>query len=252
VSVQLGQTTIVLSPRKVARLLLIIMGFLLVGRIATGWWHLAIGHEDRFGLMRQFNTNCEANAPTYFSDLILLLAAVLLALISATKRRRRDRYARQWTALACLLFYLSVDEACQIHEYWGAGLQALGVHLGVFMNYSWVPLGVAAVVGVSAFFLPFVMSLPRRWKRAFIAAAFMYVVCGALGGEVVNAFTEHSRLAYAAGEAFEEFSEMGGVVMLIWALLTYVEAYGICVLVQPRTESHPHVEEPKLLNIGTR
>jgi hypothetical protein len=230
------QTSIVLSPRRVVKILLAIMAFLLAARIATAWWHLDLGHDDRFGIMRQFNTNNEANAPTYFSDLILLFAAVLLALIAAAKRRMKDRFARHWAALSAVLLYMSVDEACQIHEYWGEYTSFLKGHLGLLNGFSWVVVGSVVALAVGLTFLRFLLSLPRQCKTTFLAAGFFYVVCGAIGGEVFSALTPilkgHHRLGYAVVETLEEFCEMSGIVILIWGLLTYMEAEGMSIIVQ--------------------
>ncbi len=244
-----GQVNIVLSPRKVVRVFLAVMVFLFLARVATAYWHYCVGHPDRFGLMRQFNTNIESNAPTFFSVLLLLISAVLLGLIAASKKRSGDRYTRHWGALSLLMLYLSVDEACQIHEYWGeyaSFLRGTSVYLDQF---SWVTLGVLVVLGVGLLFLKFLLSLPRRWKITFAAAGFVYVVFGALGGEILSAvthvFEENQRVAYAVVETFEEFSEMGGIVILIWGLLTYMEAHGISFLISSGCQEKHDADEPR-------
>lgn len=232
-------------------MLLAVMAILLAARLATAFWHLRAGQVDRFGIMRQFNTNYEANAPTYFSVLLLLFAAVLLGLIAAYKRRVRDRHARHWAVLATLLAIMSADEACQIHEYCGECLSFLKGKLGLLDGIGWVIIGAAVVLVVTVAYLPFLLSLPRKWKMAFCWAGFVYFAFGAIGGEILSAlalfFGLHHRFTYAVAETFEEFSEMGGLVILIRGLLTYMEAHEVSVVVKAQQHAPQSAEKPQLL-----
>jgi hypothetical protein len=242
-----GRTDVVLIPGRVVRVLLLVMAVLFVARVSTAWWHARVGEMDRFGIMRQFNTNYEANAPTYFSVLLLLFAAALLSLIASAKRQEHDRYARHWAALSVIFVCMSVDEACQVHEYCGEFVCFLKGRLGLLDGFAWVIVGALIALTVVAVLFRFWWNLPRQWKVAFAAAGFVYLVFGALGGEVLSALTPiagvHQRLAYAAVETFEEFSEMAGLVIMIWGLMTYMEAHGIMVRLQVRQDARVPVAE---------
>lgn len=184
-----------------------------------------VGRPRVFGLVDAFYVDFESSIPTWYSSAALCIAAFLLGLIAWVKRQHLDAYRWHWATLSGLLLLLSADEIAMFHELpidplrssWGFG--------GV-LYYAWVIPGMALVAGVACLYLRFFLSLPRRtqWLMAGAAATF---VSGAIGVEMLSgAYAQRygeANFGYAAIITVEEFLEMAGVVLLIRALLDYIQ-----------------------------
>jgi hypothetical protein len=87
----------------------------------------------------------------------------------------------------------------------------------------------------------FVLTLPRQTKRLVIAAGALFVA-GALGAEMVAGLWESRNGAdthrYELITAAEEFLEMTGVLVFIYALVAYIESKlgGLTIVVGARTD----------------
>ena len=66
--------------------------------------------------IRIFDVNGEANIPTWFSSLLLVLNSFILAIIAIRTKAQQGRYYTQWFVLAVVFLYLSIDEAALLHE----------------------------------------------------------------------------------------------------------------------------------------
>jgi hypothetical protein len=175
-------------------------------------------------LDRLFNLDGEANIPTVFSAGMLFVSAALLWLIAFAKKQ--DRYFLHWLGLALILFFVALDESVQLHESIINAMRELFGASGYFY-FAWViPYGIIAFF-VALAYLRFVLDLPRRIGRLFIVAAFCYVG-SALGLEMVHAnyrsHPERSPVVETMLIGTEEFFEMSGIIILIYALLCYAGA----------------------------
>lgn len=234
-------------PVRAAAALLIVAVSLTLASLAGQFVKYYLGHDYVFGLINKFNLSHEGNIPTWYSSVTLLVCAVLLWTIGRHTRVERDRYSRHWSALALLFLYLSIDEGAAIHEMINRPLRdALGTHGFLYYPAALVGAIFAAIVGSA--YVSFLRSLHARSRLLFVASAAVYL-SGAL---VIEAFSaRHAELfgqqnmTYAAITTLEELCEMLGVVIFVYALLSYMALHIPQVLVCPRfTEppaaGHPH------------
>jgi hypothetical protein len=175
----------------------------------------------------RLDANREATVLAWFSSLLLFVAALLLAAIGWMKSAARDRYARQWAALAVVFLLLSLDEAVALHETIGPLTRKLG--LGGLFYYSWVIVGFTAVIAFGLVFMRFWLSLESRPKLLFLFAAALFIG-GAIGVEMASGFVDEVRgktnPAYVILASIEELMEMLGVSVFIYALLDHIRSLG--------------------------
>lgn len=206
------------------RVLCVWVGFLVAassfGQVST----YVLGHTHLFGMVNLFSLDREANVPSWYSSISLLLCGILLAVIAYAARAQGDRWWRHWTGLAAIFGILALDEAASIHELSIEPLRdALGA--GGLLHWTWVVPGSIFVLVVGAVYLRFIAALPRRTRLLLIVSAVTFVG-GALGLEMLGAawFDVHGRrnLGYAFFWTVEETLEMCGVLIFIYALLGHL------------------------------
>lgn len=168
-----------------------------------------------------FNLDTEANVPTWFSSIILFLAAILLRMCTAVCRTTQPRDAPYWSSLACVFVYVSMDEVVGLHEKLGDWLQA-HFHLAGIFYYSWVlPFSVLLFI-CALLYSRFLFRLPRPVRQYLIASAIIYIT-GALGMELLGGLYREDRWAGVIVTTIEETLEMVGVVLFIRGLLRYIQ-----------------------------
>ena len=215
-----------LNPTAIARVLGAITFFLVLASIAGQLTKFLLGHDYVKGFVPLFDVNQERNIPTFFSVLLLLGAALLLAVITRLKQNHRAPHVSKWATLTVGFVFMAFDEAFQVHEYLVAPVTKLlgDGHLGVFY-FAWVIPGIALVFALGIFFLKFLLYLPPLTRMRFLIAGTIYVG-GAIGFELIGGryFELHRQLTltYSMMATIEETLEMVGVIVFIWALLVYL------------------------------
>jgi hypothetical protein len=177
------------------------------------------------GLAPAFYVDVEHNIPTYFSVVLLLIAASLLAAIATRNRKQGMAHVSEWVVLSVGFSFMAIDEAFQYHERLNLPIGALlgDGNLGVFY-YPWVIPGIALVFVLGLYFLRFLQHLPATFRSRFLLAAILYLG-GAIGVELVG--SHHAGLhgsenwTYSMIATLEESLEMAGLIMFVWALLDY-------------------------------
>ncbi|MHB1002128.1 MAG: hypothetical protein ACYC27_23045 [Armatimonadota bacterium] len=216
-----------LSPVKIAKNLMIIVLVLSALSLTIQLIRVFTGHGRLFGLGSLFNTGTESNIPTWYSTMSLMFSSVLLWIIAIVEKERRNRFARHWKYLSYIFLYLSLDEACMLHERLGDLTSSIfqGTPLS---KIGWVaPFGIIVII-IGLSFIQFIRSLPAPTKKLFILSGVMYAG-GAAVLEVINGlwrmghegFTLFSALETSA----EELLEMSGIVLFIYALTSYIVKY---------------------------
>jgi ABC-type multidrug transport system permease subunit len=188
-----------------------------------------IYNDDYLGkIVQLFYLDHERNIPTYFSMLIIFLAAVILSFISMLERKRRSQYVSRWITLTIGFLFMAADEGFQLHErlsnpfknFFAQGEQ------GIFY-FAWVIPGIAIVILIGLFFISFLLYLSRPVRYRFIVAAILYLG-GAIGFELISG--KYAEL-YGMDNwiysmiliTIEESLEIAGIIFFIWALLKYCE-----------------------------
>lgn len=222
--------TLVVDLERTTRLLWIVAAALVSIAVALAFVEFFTGHDDLHGVAAMFSLTMEANAPTWFSTCILIVASLLLLVIAQDSRARAGAPSpAPWYGLATIFAYLSLDELAQLHERFAAPLRA-GLHTSGVLYYAWVIPAILMVLVVGAAYVPFLLKLPVATRRLFVIAAIVYVGAS-VGGEMIEGLLYSSELAVPikrytikAVTTLEEGGEMSGVIVFIRALLLYVGA----------------------------
>ena len=172
-----------------------------------------------------FDASSEANIPTFFSSLILFIAAGILYVIykAASKESGKKKY---WMVLMVIFAWLSVDETASIHEQFGKIGNTFHLRSN-YQYYIWIIPVIPLAIIAFFFFLRFLFILPYPTRILFIISGAVYTGAAMcfelLEGKIAKNYgpnTLNDLLLCAA----EEFLEMTGVIIFIYALLKYVAA----------------------------
>lgn len=212
--------TITLDPKKVVVFLGIVILFLIVANMVGIVSYYYFG-SHRIAL---FNLDREANIPTLYSSVSLMLCAALLAVIAIARKRQEKRDYLYWAGLAVIFLFLGVDDGAAIHENIIRPLRDALNTSGV-LYFAWViPYGLF-VIAIGVIYLRFLFSLPVRIRNLIILAGILFVG-GALGFELIGGqWTElygQENVAYALITTCEQSLQMAGVLVLIYALMSYI------------------------------
>ena len=213
-----------IDARKVAWSLFVVAVLLIAAHIGGMTSRYVLGHGQLFGLIDTFDVNIENNVPTFFSTFLLVTSAALLALI-AGQSSVVTRDTGYWRWLSLIFLFLAVDEDASLHELLIDPMKEyLPLHGPLF--FAWVvPYGLAVLV-VGLLFLKFVLRLPA-WTRGLVFAAGGLYLAGALGFEMIGGWYlsedgESENMPYSLLVAGEEFLEMSGIILFIYALLDFL------------------------------
>ncbi len=215
---------IVLESVRVVRWLAAAAVFLVAAHVATRL--LGSPHDDDYlaGVGPFFDLDAEANLPTFYSTLTLLLAAAILTGLASLERDDRSR-GPYWLGLAAVFALLAADEATQLHELVG-GLIETQITTTGFFYYSWIVPYAAMLLGLFLLYGRFLLRLPPGIRLLIVAAGLAYAA-GVLGLEAMAA--RHDELYGQDNRTFtvlatiEEILEMGGIALFVYALLAYAE-----------------------------
>ncbi len=214
-----------LESKNVLRWLVAIAACLVAAHVATRL--LGSPHDDDYllGVGPLFDLDAEANLPTLYSTLTLLLAAAILAGLASLERDDRSRRP-YWLGLAAVFCLLAADEATQLHELVG-GLIESRVRTTGFFYYSWIVPYAALLIGLAVLYGRFLLRrLPPSTRWLIVVAGLTYAT-GVLGLEALAA--RHDELYGQDNRTFtllatiEEILEMGGIAVFVYALLAYAE-----------------------------
>ncbi len=219
---------VTLEPAPLVRGLAVIAIGLVVASLAVQVWGYLLPVEHYHGVVQMFDLDAEVNLPTYFSSLLLGLAAFFSVVIGSVVRAREDRWGLHWSGLAAVFLYLSIDEALQLHERVIEPVR-LALGLGGWLYFAWiVPASVLLLVFLLVY-ARFFRSQPPSLRRGLLWAGLLYVG-GAIGFELVGGrhfeLFGPNNLGYVAITTLEEGLELAGTVVLIHALTQYLIRLG--------------------------
>lgn len=220
--------------RKITRFLfLVVLGLTLVSLVGNFSKNFLGFSQLTSGLKLLFDVDGEANIPTWYSSVALLLCGILLAIIAVLKNQEGDRFALHWKVLSLIFLFLSLDEVVGIHELPISPLRQ-ALHTSGFFYFAWVIPGAALVSLFVLAYLKFLVHLPAKTRYRFLLAGLVFI-SGAIGAEMISAYyadlyknygSEYrDSTPYIIAVAVEEFCEMIGIVIFIQALLTYLSSY---------------------------
>jgi hypothetical protein len=236
---------IALTPFKVSLFLFLVSAGLLLGNLLS--MYLTISGKNNLSLLGwytawYFDFNVETNFPSFFSTMLLMLAAVLLLICYLHSRRIGSSQRRYWLVLSIVFVFLSLDENVQIHEVIAQHLTpVLPTDLNGFIHWSWVVPYSVLVLLLGGYFLSFVLRLPSFTRRLFIISGVIFIT-GALGLELFEGYffklygLDHpiNKVLYC----LEELMEMWGVILFIYALLHHLATHGVRLAFYPEGSVH--------------
>jgi hypothetical protein len=225
---EVTNTHVSLNPALITRLLSAAAFALILTSIAVQSAHDLTGYSSVFlhKAVKFLSVDLELNVPTFFSMLLMLFTASLLALIAFFKRKQKASGVLYWAILSAGFFFMGFDEIVSIHERLIEPMRAvLGEkNLGVFY-FAWVVPGILLVLFLALFFLKFWWNLPAKTRIVFLIASVLYIG-GAIGVELVGGSHAEiygkKNLPYILIAAFEESLEMAGVIVFVRGLLEYI------------------------------
>lgn len=167
----------------------------------------------------------ESNLPTLFSTAILALGGVLAWAIALAGRQDGKQYFR-WMGIACIFFFLSIDETVMLHER-ATHLFRRFVEVNRFglRHSAWTIPYAGLVVAVAAFYWRFFFRLPGQTRLGLVSGAGLYVA-GAVGMEVVCCIwldASSRDVVYCLLATLEELLEMIGVIVMIHTLACHLD-----------------------------
>ena len=213
-----------LSPNKVCRILLIVIFCLVVANFLVQFNASLIERSASVDYAaRLFKLDEENNLPTLYSGLALGFCSVLLMIISQMKKKAKSIYTKHWGYLSWIFLYLAIDEVSSIHEILN-GLRPIFNAQGL-LYFAWVIPAMILIVIFLLFFWRFIQSLPRKTRNLFVLAGTIFVG-GAIGVEMLGGYYAgiygENSLMYSLISTTEEFLEMFGIVVFIYALMSYI------------------------------
>jgi len=238
------QQGVSVSPGRVARFLVFVVLSLtvlsLLGQVVV---HFLPDFLLRDRFVEIFNVDAEGNIPALYSALAILSCAYLLWVIGRVEREASGRFSRQWTLMSIIFLGLACDEFLSFHETLSRFADLSSITL-----FSWVFFGMGFVFIFTLIVFRTVVQLPSPIRRLFILAGLIYL-SGAIGmetvaGHFVVPVWGDQGMKYVFCAAIEEFLEMIGIVVFMYALLTY--------LVQGRREVALALELHVYQDLGTK
>ena len=221
---------IAVDPKRSIILLAFVFACLAAAHVTGQAVLFYFGHDyvDREVLVfvELFDFGSEANLPTLYSSVLLLLCSILLAVIGEARHRSGAPFANHWRCLAVIFLYLCVDESVSLHEHLNRPLRSFLDLPGIF-HYAWVipysiTLGFLLLV-----YRGFIVHLPEGTRRLFLVAGIAYV-SGALGLELLGAHLAvlHGKetAVYVTVSTVEESLEMLGLLLSVYALMSYMNS----------------------------
>jgi hypothetical protein len=175
------------------------------GTILKDLRHIALDTENCLG--------------SYYSSVLMLVAAALMAMIGQVAVSQRWRV--HWHVLAVVFVAMSLDETVSFHELLIQPLRP-AFAFSSYLHFAWIVPGALFVLSMGLSYIPFVFALPQRVRNRIIAAGTIYVT-GALGFEAISghfiAVGGFSDPKYIAAFLIEETLEVLGLTLFALALL---------------------------------
>ena len=230
-------TELKIDPKRVALAFLWVVMILSVFNAFLLSLHFYLDDSRFEGLLAFFDFDIEGNIPTLYSAVAVFVCAGLLALITRINWNRPDGKRYYWLGLTLLFVFLGLDEGAAIHEELSDYLEQYMVAEGA-LYFLWViPYGIASAV-LALLYFRFVWQLPKVTRTRFIVAGLLFLG-GALGFEMLSAIAAdrsgYDSVSYTVLYSIEEMLEMLGIVLFLYALLSYLaeECGGLVLRLSP-------------------
>lgn len=180
-------------------------------------------HGQFYELSNRFDFDDEASVPTWFSQFLFFLIAVLAGLAAYLARQRVRRWL--WGIISITALIGSIDEVGGLHEY---ALQTL--HVMFYQDAgpskdsnAWLLVLPFILVIAAGFLYVMMRNLPKRTVALFAFAVAVFLV-GAIGIDVLASISERETfLNQGIFVGIEETLELLSLVITSYAIADYLE-----------------------------
>jgi len=183
---------------------------------------LQFGLETMLKDLRHIALDTEHCLGSYYSSVLMIIAALLMAVIGQMTKTRWRRI--QWFVLAAIFTAMSFDESISFHEVLIEPLRSV-FSFSSYLHFAWIVPGALFVMAVGLAYLPFVFSMPPHIRNRVIASGALYVT-GALALEAVgghfNSIGGFDDTYYIMAFLAEESLEIIGLTLFATTLLKYL------------------------------
>ena len=226
--------SIPLPIRRVTQVLVLVVLCLAFAGVIAGQFLEYVSHDSPFGgFLDRFYLDGEGNLPVWYSSFALLLCSALLATIASATKTNKARYVFHWRVLSVIFLALSIDETAMIHEGTVKLIDTVLLpKLHIQESYLYDTHATLAVTFALIFVLAyarFLLHLPIRTLRLFIIAGTVYFL-GAVVLELINddrvTALWPTIITWSVIMSLEEVLEMLGIVVFIYALMSYLHSLG--------------------------
>ncbi len=183
-------------------------------------------------VLKRFDLGHEPSIPNFYSAVAILICALFLGLIGYLEKQKQVKDYLNWYFLGVIFVGLALDESAMIHE---MANTAIGYYISTsgVLFLPWVIAGAIFALLVAIKFIPFVARKSRRTIKLFVIAGAVFVA-GALGMEMVASLVfDHAgseemgvtSYAHTISQSIEEFLEMLGIIIFMYALVDCLATY---------------------------
>lgn len=192
--------------------------------IASNIINIMLG-EPSWQITRLIDLDAESNIPTWFSSVLLFIAAFFAYRCSLLAKTRQNGKTI-WQILSLGLLAMSCDEVAAIHEHLGQTINKYFFHLNNLKS-EWVVFVAPFIILV---ILTVFIKLRYYLNLSGSSVALRFLTLGLIVyvfGSIIVEFTgnffnyENSKLLYATELIIEESSEMFGAILIIRGLLEH-------------------------------
>lgn len=186
-----------------------------IGGVQHGW----------FNIIPMLDLDAEATFPAWYSAILLFIAGLLLCVIGWVQRHHRRPFAWHWLVMGIIFVVLSADECIAMHERIAWPIRRIFKPTG-FLYFGWVIPGLVFVAVFVLGYVKFLIHLPPRSRRLFIASGAVFVG-GALFIEMAAGNVEYragtnETAMYVVLVTIEELMEIAGITLFVYALLDHI------------------------------
>ncbi len=214
-----------LHKLSVIKFLSIIAVLLIIANSIMLFIYFLIDNPDKFDFIQMVDLDQEANLPTLFSSVLLLIASFLFYLLAKVSKEKTKEEYKYWLGLSFIFVFLGFDESATIHETIGDYTEKF-VDASGYLHYPWVLSYSLLLIILGILYLRFFLRMEKKIFRSFMLSAFIYLG-GAVGFELLGAKESslhgEDTVLYCTLYTIEESLEMFGVILLIYILLTLLE-----------------------------
>jgi hypothetical protein len=210
-----------INSKKIFSLLFILNVFFMVVHLVLQTIRFSQDIDTK--IIDLFNVNMELSIPTWYSGILLFACALTSYVISKIDLNIRNKPF--WRFIAFTFVFLSIDELAEVHEKIGHYLGYVIETSGIF-HFKWVLVYVPILIILGLVFIKFFRRVDRKLFRYMFLSAVVFIA-GAVGFEMISAgwadIHGQENMVFMAVSAIEEFFEMLGASIFIYATLDYIK-----------------------------